>query len=569
METTIPLEKEAVDAIQILKDDPEEAKARYALNSSFWRSMAKWVNEGAGGGKNDELRLDVDHNLVDFGMVDEDLVDPESQSLKKMEGARENRPTLPCVEILYFSEWLCNQYKVLLNFDKREDLARNIEFQDREGDRLRTQIHNLQNARVNLYSSTASKLGTGGDILSHLSDWETTDELYERSQRRKKAISRGVFMSLEKKREHIQHEKELEKMQSKCRSMLLELKADAAVSNIEAISKRINDTVAAIIASEEKKRQMEDKLSKLTDELAKLTPAEVENRLTEEVDYLRDMVRLSANRLRSEPMSPLMGNCDLITHEDVARVMERVDEFDPLLFKNARFAIAGPPRVVIVPGKGNGLYDWKNNALIIPTVPYCGIDHSLVSAIVEYRIDVDEEKKMMNSYQQIKEHSGIKSVWALRQKFMKDYTVWMTSEYSGYKVLKKDVRAWFEHDIGPSKNEIIMPVTFAPFFQSKDEYDEMSKSLRKKAEDGDPSPDDWYRLGVVEARDENWGKAVECFQNCVEKNQDHRFGLYNLALTCRKNGMKTDGIAHFNRFVRKYPSSWWAGVARDHLMAMR
>jgi hypothetical protein len=336
------------------------------------------------------------------------------------------------------------------------------------------------------------------------------------------------------------------------------------------IGDRIVNILKKTVEAHERIRKLTEELGKVTDETSSLSPMEIETKLTEEIEYIRDLVKLSANRLRTSPTSIIFGKYDIATIDSVKKILDHIEEFDPKVYKNGRVAIFGKPAIVIIPGTGNGVYDWKNNALIIPTIPYTTLLTSVVSALVEYRIDVDEEKKLMFSYSQIKEYAGIKSVWKLRENFLKDYIIWMNQEYQGYKVLKSDVRNWFEHEIGPNKNQAITPLCYESFSMSQKQYEELVEQLEAKTSNEDlKDPEAWFGNGIISCQNEKWEQAVEYFKKTIELEPTHPQGLYNLGFACMKANRKPDAVDYFKQYLIKNPSGWWTGVARDHLNRLR
>lgn len=578
MTNNIELQDQELNAVSSLKKDPNDSKAKYILNSFYWRTLSDIVKSGANAGRNQELDLGNKTAFIDFGFVDESLLEEDSPAVKKMEQVLKDSQDQNDA-FYYLSAWLRKQYRILFNFNKKDDIRKSIDAQEHEIWLFQEQISNLQKARRNLYEKIMRGVLAKRNVslsvnlknaMEKLNKLDKREGLFLESLERKKKISRGVFMSIEEKRIHIQKEQYLENLGRQCEGIMAEVGGGTAEGNLRKIGEKIEDFARDIIARKERLNKYKKELEKITEESLRLSPVEIEMRLTEEVDYLRDLVRLSANRLRVEPMSVVYGRNNIATNRDVTENMERIYEFDPLLYKNSRVSIFGKPSIVVVPGKGNGLYDWKNNALIIPAMPYTSIDVSVTNAVVEYKIDVDEEKSMMHSYNQIKEYAGIKSVWALKEKFTKDYTIWMISEYKGYKIFSRDVRAWFEREIGPSKNEIAIPARYATFSLSQKEYDDLFDEILEKSDTtGKKDADVWFRLGVMYAQEEKWGKAVEAFSKCVRIKPDHKFGLYNQALCCLKNSMKQDASNLFKQYIKINPSSWWAGVARDYLMKMK
>ena len=65
---------------------------------------------------------------------------------------------------------------------------------------------------------------------------------------------------------------------------------------------------------------------------------------------------------------------------------------------------------------GLGTYDWSDNSLLLPAFPVNGEDRSVSYALAAYRWDTDEDRKVKNPYEQIKENRK-KSIMAMAASF--------------------------------------------------------------------------------------------------------------------------------------------------------
>lgn len=568
---------EDLNAVRAFKNKPDDPRAKSAVNSLYWKTVSDCLKKQADSGRSQDLDFFHVREIIDFGILDRELLSPDSPFYNKIDHILTE--TDSDGRYFYFSSWLRHRYKTLLNFNKKDDFRVKIERQKTEIRRLNKEIQNLQNARKNLFKKAAGDSLTRrnlynpasmNQLMDKFESLDVRDNMHEKILIRKNEIKQGKFLVPEERREHLKKEAELEKITSKSNGILQELGNTTMEENIRNINKKILGLFEDKINQNTQIDRLEKDLSRLTEETSSLSPMEIESMIEEEMSYIRNLVRLSANRLRTDSMSVLYGKAEAATRDAVKRIMERVDEFDPRLYKNTSVNIYGMPSVVIIPGYGNGLYDWKSNALVIPVMPYTTLEVSVLSAVVEYRIDVDEDKKMIFGYNQLKEYSGIKSMWALRDKFLKDYTTWMVQEYKGYKVLKKEVRQWFEYEIGPNRNEMIVPFQYAPFRMSHKEMSERMKECTEKTESGTCGDENvWFEMGIFLGQQGKWDKASNAFLKAWQLNENFSRALYNLAFSSMKLALKNDTAKYFNEFIKRNPSSWWSGIARDHLLKSR
>jgi tetratricopeptide (TPR) repeat protein len=178
---------------------------------------------------------------------------------------------------------------------------------------------------------------------------------------------------------------------------------------------------------------------------------------------------------------------------------------------------------------------------------------------------------MMHSYQKTPENKMVKSIVTLRANLTKDYLRWMTSEYAGFKVLGKDSRLWFEHEIGPKKNEIFCPQEFQPFAMDQKQFTEAFEAAKKRIKDDAGAPthqDDLWAASVMASQQGKYEDAIKYLEELTDKNPDHKFSWYNLGILCMKNMRAQDSQKAFKQFMVKGSRSWWTAVAAEHLRHM-
>ena len=113
----------------------------------------------------------------------------------------------------------------------------------------------------------------------------------------------------------------------------------------------------------------------------------------------------------------------------------------------------GVPSVIFIPGQGLGAYDWQDHALLLPVFPNGGEDKSLSYALGAFRWDSDEERRLKNPYEHLKDNRN-KSILAMAASFYKDYFLWMTKEKKGYRILPRETHKAFELMFAPRKEEL-------------------------------------------------------------------------------------------------------------------
>ena len=192
---------------------------------------------------------------------------------------------------------------------------------------------------------------------------------------------------------------------------------------------------------------------KITDTCAQMTDsmkrAELRSILVKKREYLTvpaKNARCDTSLLAQPGATPI----------DYAKDYDIVREFtgmDIEMFNVPRVRMYGIPRVIFVPGQGLGTYDWSDHTILIPAFPVGGNDKSVSYALGTFRWDSDEDRKIKTPYeQQIKENRK-KSLLALAASFYKDYSLWMTKEKRGYRILPRETHNVFVNMFRPKADE--------------------------------------------------------------------------------------------------------------------
>ena len=184
------------------------------------------------------------------------------------------------------------------------------------------------------------------------------------------------------------------------------------------------------------------RMKKITDECADFSAnmkrSELRNMLVKKREYLA----VPAKNARTD--TSLLCNPDStpIDYAESYKLLESMCRMDIPMFSVPRVRMYGLPRAIFVPGQGLGTYDWSDNSLLLPAFPTNGEDKSVSYALATFRWDSDEDRKIKTPYEQIKENRK-KSLLALASSFYKDYSLWMTKEKKGYRILPSETHKAF------------------------------------------------------------------------------------------------------------------------------
>lgn len=313
--------------------------------------------------------------------------------------------------------------------------------------------------------------------------------------------------------------------------------------------------------------ELEEELARLSDERAdlahaveSLSPGEAQRNLREEASRLRLFTRMCAQRVRAQPLALPLSRAELATPRAVADALRLVEEYDPGLFDNRLARQSGRPRALILPGFGQGIYDWSSNCFLLPTLPARSVLESLAAAVIMYRDDVDtqtNERRLLVSYQdEIKENRKVRSGIELRERLTKDYLVWITKEAFGLKILARENREWFEANLAPRKTEPKVPPRLRGL--SLKDLGRRARALEAREE----GPDVLYELAVARFLADDHAGAADAFETLVQRHPDHLDGVYGLAICSKRQG-KARYRDLLRDYMRRAPASWWTNVAQE------
>ncbi|MBQ7221798.1 MAG: hypothetical protein IJS28_12570 [Synergistaceae bacterium] len=184
------------------------------------------------------------------------------------------------------------------------------------------------------------------------------------------------------------------------------------------------------------------RMKKITDTCADMSPnmkrAELKSMLVKKREYLS----VPAKNARTDTSLLCIPDSKPLDCAENYKLLEAMCRMDIAMFSVPRVRMYGLPRAVFVPGQGLGTYDWSDNSLLLPMFPTNGEDKSVSYALATFRWDSDEDRKVRNPYEQIKENRK-KSIMAMAASFYKDYSLWMTKEQKGYRILPGETHKVF------------------------------------------------------------------------------------------------------------------------------
>ena len=221
-----------------------------------------------------------------------------------------------------------------------------------------------------------------------------------------------------------------------------------------ALDQEIEDMAIFFVRTQEELRRQTQKVGRFAEKWKGKGEGELRLVMKESIKTRKMFMEMSAKRshLDVSPLFSPSGGKDLLTFSAISKGIEHLLQADPGILGLSRIRIHGCPRVVVVPGKGNGVYNWEEHVLQFPLIPADTPEKSVAQAMALFRWDADDDRDLKDTYAGLKGNKG-KSIMALQESFSKEYLLWVTKEIRGYRVLEKDQYKWFKWKIAGSEEE--------------------------------------------------------------------------------------------------------------------
>ena len=192
---------------------------------------------------------------------------------------------------------------------------------------------------------------------------------------------------------------------------------------------------------------------KITDTCSQMTDSMKRSELRSIIVKKREYLSVPAKNARCDGSLIAQPDSMPLNYAQDFDLIREFTAMDIEMFNVPRVRMYGIPRVIFIPGQGLGTYDWSDNTLLLPVFPVGGNDKSASYALASFRWDSDEDRKIKTPYeQQIKENKK-KSLLALAQSFSKDYSLWLTKEKRGYRILPGETHKVFVNIFRPKAED--------------------------------------------------------------------------------------------------------------------
>ncbi|MEZ7890668.1 MAG: hypothetical protein QMC67_02875 [Candidatus Wallbacteria bacterium] len=429
------------------------------LNAQYWNLIYAIIKNRFSNGNDKEMKFtNAEKYCIDFGYISDKLVESQWQlGDATLKSALEVTVTIQGLDLTYltFSDWLLEELKKFIGLKNIETInaiqkktSEEIENNNKLKKESRDCINNVLNFIVN---SNAVNKTTVEKIVDLTKKISSLNDVYSLIKYKMQA---GSHLTKEEMAEYVNIENFLlNNFRNERRTHLAKLPNGEKIAHeLRFHEERMVKTECAILHLVALKGQYKAELDEIIRTKREVSKDEKIKFLISKVDYIKNLLCSIAQANELEPILFLTRRPIGNTTYQITKVIAKVLEADSTIFSNRRAKNLGIPQFIFVPGCGNGIYQKDINSFIIPVFPLKDFSESIMTALVMYRLDVDEYDSLKNSYSILPAYKRL-SKNALVQTLIKDYISYIT-----HKSLDREVFKWFKNNIIPQKSQNVKTI---------------------------------------------------------------------------------------------------------------
>lgn len=537
---------------------PEGARSatdlKPSIDTAYWRAMSDFVSNLVPESLPENLVFDERLSYaLNFGLLTDSPA--HAWAMEQVQGSMPFPPKHPSHVAVYVTQALNQRYREILKIDTIRKLTEAVErikkaIEDAPGER-----EEEINQRTKLIDASAKDAGDAKKLKDLYAKLDASLERYKLMEKKNRE---GGFGGQEERQAYITLTQERNGQTEQVEKLLSYFKE--AADDIRKHDVAADGCLTNLINLRDEKRQKEKDIDREKNAVTNVSLLDVKAGLEEMLGGLKGNGRLTSKLGKAMQISIPLEERELVTPEKAYEALDKIEEYDPNLFNNRGVKRKGKPEILIVPGIGEGIYEWEGNRLLIPTMYTRSILASVASAVVLYRVDVDQsynDREMILSYKNdIKENKKIRSMIKLRQQLIKDYLLWVTKESMGFPLMEKPNREWFEYRIGPNKYDPKYPRDLRGL--SLKQQREAVEAEAAKPE----SPLQLFRLALAhflmdqENQDLIGREVTPRLEKALQLDPKNLDVIYSLAAIYRKIKNRRC-IELFVEYSKQAPQSWW------------
>ncbi|MGM0443061.1 MAG: tetratricopeptide repeat protein [Fibrobacterota bacterium] len=256
---------------------------------------------------------------------------------------------------------------------------------------------------------------------------------------------------------------------------------------------------------------------------------------------------------------------NFVSLKKIYAIYRQILEFIQHAFDNKYVIKMGAPRILVIPGNGNGFYDFRENYFVLPLSPVSDIETSIAYSISSYMRHYDYSNTLINDFNALfSNEAKLKSHKAV-ERFNSYLVKWLFSEYKGFRVFDKDVRRFFQKYFAPPKDAVFVPLPLLKGVQSPQDENFFIKNIKVDVNLGDPSMENLWYISILEYRRGRLKKSRNYLKKLVKNTSDYIFAYYNLAVISLQLNEKSAARRNFETFLSFNHQCWWTIQGRKYL----
>ncbi|MFA6449604.1 MAG: cyclic nucleotide-binding domain-containing protein [bacterium] len=440
--------------IEAFRKNPEDRENLNKLNALYWDLIIATVVKKLPTVKDNMLQFeDKDLQVVDFGLLDKQFLPDNTNVLDQIQEDKNFNPGEDFqIEFIYLSDLLQGVYKEAFGYNKMLKL-------EEERKQVYSTVQACQERVAALVKGRADMIASfpGGQNAAQFV--QKYDNLVRGMAILERKMKAGRSISNEERAKIVQAKNVKTQINTQIAGFLTALKgrvSDDQLAQFRTLGDELEKKVLEDLQLQELASKKDEIVKAHSDWMKSITMKTRETTYKNEMIRLKKYVQMTAKKAQIDPTAVLVNIRDIATKTRVKAAMDLFlkENVDPEIFepKQTRIKQLGMPKLMLLPGSGNAVYDWEKHLFMVPLTPPKSLEESIANALIEFHWDMDEDKSLRESYGQLKIYSKL-SITKLKQQLCKDYIIWATQESKGWKKLDKEVRPWFQVKIAKQKLE--------------------------------------------------------------------------------------------------------------------
>ncbi len=524
---------------------PELSKPIVELDGRYWKEVESVITTVMREGGERLVFNKYQRYLLDCGLLDERLVSQAPADMKNIllkELYAEGRSNH-----FYFSQWLAERFRNFIVFNKFEATQAETEQAAGAVDEI---LLGFRGARVKIYAALKPFFenlpGFTKQVVELLcsgrldmSVESTTVESFKKPDDDALAEQKNKFVSVRRQ------------LVAKAKSRAVTDKQLALFDALGGLDDRAAARLATYaegVAQAKKPAQPEPDKPKLISFHDRLEFVKGELKL------VRSLLRLGVTGSGiARTHSVLLSNQKRLTKPNLLALLAKIFEVDP--------NIPGQPNMLIAPFLGTGFFEWDRDTIFVPLISTRSEEESIVSALGNYRIMIDNLHSQGNLKRAYETRFGESD---FRNAFLRDYKSWILGVGKGFRgALDPDRFRFFKEYIGPAPDKLFAPFELVNI--SPSEHQELIKNIRAQINRSEASFEDHYKLAVLYYKEHRPAEALDQMAIAVKLNPTDGRAMYSLGYLCAKLGIWDKARKALEEVVNISASSLWQVYASDLL----